>query len=561
MTDDEDIYKSALEEEGYDEAAAKHNAAALSSLTAEEIDEILELTYEDPVEFCKFFLHHKFPKEMPWVHRGILAIFTRKTDFLLRYGDLEKIVSHFVWKDENEEEHPIFHLREDGEGNVVAIDLDYTKYSMLMMPRGFSKTTLVGQAVILYFILFMVKKFIVYLSETAGHSEMQLNNVKAELEGNELIRAVFGNLVPDRTDPRKWTSTMFETLSDVVVACRGRGGQVRGLNHKGNRPDIILFDDVEDKESVKTSDQRLKTRDWFYSDVMPALPEMDPEATIAGLGTLLHQEALLMVLMKDPEWTSMVFSAIDRDGHALWPDNMSLAKLETKKKSYALAGRLASFYMEYMSQIRNDETAKFKESYFIIDPFVRQELITTAMVIDPAISDEEDADLCSIACAGMSEKGLIGVVDTWAKKGAEPREQVDRYFEYSLKNKVNHHGVEGIAYQRALIHLIREEMFRRGHYFEIEDIRHGRVAKDERILGVLQPRYASNYVVHVRRFPELETQLLDYPNGKKDLPDAVAMAITLLDPYAAQAADPEKDLGEDEYESLSELFGGDWRGH
>jgi len=559
--DEDEVYKSGLEDEAYPEEVRALQRERLETLTPEDITAILEETFEDPVQFGRFFLNHKFSKRIPWVHRGILAIYTRQTDFLLKYGELDKIVAHFVWEDDNGDEHPIFILNKDEAGNVISIDLQITKYSLLMMPRGFSKTTLVGQLVILYYILFEEKKFIVYLSETAGHSEMQINNVKAELEANELIRAVFGNLVPGRYDSRKWTAQMFETLTDIVVMCRGRGGQVRGLNHKGNRPDIILFDDVEDKESVKTDAQRLKTRDWFYSDVIPALPAMDPDATIAGLGTLLHPEALLMVLMKDPEWTSMVFSAIDRDGDPLWEDNMTLEDIEKKKKSFSLAGRLSSFYMEYMSQIRNDETAKFKQSFFIVDPFVRQELIAISQVIDPAISEEEEADFCALAVVGMTEKGLIGVVDTWLKRGASPREQVDIFFSMSKKNGSTLHGVESIAYQKALVHLIREEMFRKKHYFEIQTITHGKTGKDERILGVLQPRYASNYVVHLRRFVELETQLLDYPKGKKDLPDAVAMAITLLDPYAAQASDPDFDLGEDEYPPLDEVFGGDWRPH
>ena len=563
MEREEDSFVFASDE--VDDASRARQRTEAAELSPEEISTILELTYSDPVQFCKTFLDHKFPKEIPWVHRGILAIATRQTDFLVKYGDLDKIIRHFVWKedpdDEKSPEHPIFHPVVGKDGSIVSLDLDYTKYSLLMMPRGFSKTTLVGQAVVLYYILFREKDFIVYLSETSGHSEMQLNNVKAELEGNALIKTVFGNLVPDRYDTRKWTAKMFETLTDVVVVCRGRGGQVRGLNHKGRRPDCILFDDVEDKESVKTEEQRLKTRDWMYSDVMPALPAMNEESTIIGLGTLLHPEALLQVLMRDPEWTSMVFSAIDRDGDPLWADNMTLEDLAKKKKSYALAGRLSSFYMEYMSTIRAEETQKFKKSFFIIDPFIRQEMIAIAQVIDPAISEEEGSDFCSIANVGMSEKGLIGVLDTWAKVGALPREQVDMFFEMSSRNGATLHGVESIAYQKALVHLIREEMFRKHRYFEIESISHGNTGKDERILGVLQPRYANNYVIHARRFPELETQLLDYgnPGSKKDLPDVVAMAITLLDPYAAAAADPERDLGDDEAPPLIEVMGGDWR--
>ena len=117
-------------------------------------------------------------------------------------------------------------------------------------------------------------------------------------------------------------------------------------------------------------------------------------------------------------------------------------------------------------------------------------------------------------------------------------------------------GVESIAYQAALVHLLREEMFRKGYYFEVTPITHGRQRKEERVEGILQPRYASGYITHQRQFGILETSLLDWPNGKKDPPDAEAMAISLLDDYAPMAAPSDSDLGDDEYEPLEE-----WRAY
>ena len=80
--------------------------------------------YEDHVEFCGFVVEHLFSTKMPWVHRGILAIITRKTDFLLKYGELDKIVDHFVWRedptDEESPEHSIFTLVKDDDGNVIS---------------------------------------------------------------------------------------------------------------------------------------------------------------------------------------------------------------------------------------------------------------------------------------------------------------------------------------------------------------------------------------------------------------------------------------------------------
>lgn len=539
-------------------------------LTAEQIAEIAGKAYADPVFFLQFFLPHLFPNEVPWVHRGILAILTRKTDFLLNYGELDKIITNFVWCDDplapDPQWHSLFTPELDEAGNIVALHLRVTKYSSLMLPRGYSKTTLAGIGVVLYWILYQDKKFPVYISESATHAEMQLGNVRAELEGNERIISVFGYLVPDRQSSLKWSGDIIQTTTGVTVVARGRGGQVRGLNMNGNRPDCIVLDDVEDRDSVKTEEQRQKARQWFYGDVLPALPEMKENATILALGTLLHGEALLMTMHKDPQVTSIIFGVKDRQGDLLWEANMSEAKIESKKQQFVRAGQLSQYYMEYENTIRAVETQLFKPEQLIVSPKSREDMLAVAIALDPAISKKRRADYRAIAVVGMTNKGIIQGLDFWADKEATPREVVDKYFEMAVRWDCTLHGVEANAFQAVLIHIMKEEMFRKAKvlgpkaYFEIIPITHSATdgKKEDRITGILQPRFAAGYIHMQRRFPLLETQLQDFPNGKRDLPDVLAMAVHLLNPAAPAAAGVD-DLAEDEMESLDEVFDGDWR--
>lgn len=415
------------------------------------------------------------------------------------------------------------------------------KYTLVMMPRGFSKTTIINVAN-LWMVLYKVKKFILYLSESATHAIQQLATVRRELESNSKILAVFGVLQPERTAPQKWTDEQLETVTGVVLVAKGRGSQVRGINVNGNRPDHVTFDDLEDRESTSTAEQRKKTLAWFYEELKPVLPRMDDSADIVGLGTLLHPEALLMRLMSDPEWTVVKFGALDVDGAPLWAESMDLAAIEREKMSFARVGNLPGFYREYMSMVKDDASAKFKEEYLRWEP-TQRDFVAVAMAVDPAISKKRGSDGSAIAVVGMTVKGKIYVLDEWWKPGADPSEIVEEYFRLSKLWNVTTHGVESIAWQAALVHLIEEEQFRRGQYFKVNPITHG-TKKEERVEGVLQPRYAAGYIIHLRNFPALESQLLDWPNGKKDMPDALAMAITLLDPYAANAAG-EHDLGQD----------------
>jgi predicted phage terminase large subunit-like protein len=520
------------------------------SSVKEELKAIAQEAYDDPVYFCKTFLPHLFPQEIPWLHRGVLAILTRRTEFLHRYGEVDKIVENFVYERDGKIV-PIFHRRDDGSLYMVL-----GRYTLIMLPRGFAKTTLAGNAVPLYDILYGEQPFAIYVSETATHAQMQMENIKRELESNERIKAVFGALRPGREDSARWAQDAFETTSGMAMAARGRGGQIRGLKHGPHRPRKIIFDDLEDKESCSTEEQRKKTRTWFYGDVLPALPELDRDATVVGLGTLLHQDALLTYLERDPQWTVVKFGVRDRGGNWLWPANINEHKYEVKKKSAVLAGELSTFIMEYDNVYTSDESAKFKADSITYAPAPPRDELQVAVYCDPAISEAKDADFTVIAAVGMSAQGKLYVLDMLAQRGMSPREQVDKYFEFLLRWRPQKAGVESVAYQKALVHLIREEMFRKKYYIELTAVRNS-TNKIARINGILQPRYAAGYIVHTRRFPELEAQLLDFPNGKHDdAPDAVAGAIALLDPYAPMAAG--EDLGKDSMPPLSEVLG-EWR--
>lgn len=519
--------------------------------------DVLALLYADPIRFARVVLPEWFPSKMPWVHRGIVALLLERTDFLLNFGeedwpsgkgtwtpeDLDAIAKHFLYQPDPGNDAvpalPLFQVERDPQGVPVAVHMLSSRFMQVVLPRGMSKTTLFN-FVNLFKIAYQLTKFTVYISESAGHAERQLGNIKRVMEGNETFRALFGNLVPDRNDPLKWTEDLIEIRNGVVVQAKGRGSQIRGANVNARRPDTILLDDVEDKEAVRTAEQREKTVSWLMGDVRPALPRHS--GRVIALGTILHAEALLPQLAKTPDWVSVRFGALLGE-EPLWPWYMTPAQWKRERASYQRLGKLSQFYMEYQSVIHVDEgDRRFNTAAWRIAPRPRADFRAVAIACDPAISEDRRADAAVIAVVGMTEAGEIQVLDLWGKKGASPRELVDQYFAMHFQWYADFHGVESIAYQRALIHLLKEEMHRKSQahgnraYFAVQGLTHGRVGKVERIEGVLAPRYAAGYITHSRHFPALWDEALDWPNGKKDHLDAVAMAITLLDPVAGLAA-------------------------
>lgn len=529
-------------------------------MTEEELHYLRLQCYRDPTLYARTFKRSAFEFPMSWVHRGMIAILLGRADFLLKFGreewpkaewtwdesQLEKIIKYFTYKVDYD--NPYESPKALFEWNRVrnSINMTTSRFIVLMLPRGVGKTTIVNLANEIN-IVYQDVKFLVYVSETATHSISQLDNVKRELEDNDLLKATFGVLRPERSTGLSWSEDYVELTNGVVALCRGRGGQIRGLNVGFVRPDCIIVDDVEDEESVSTEEQMGKAKAWFYKALVPALPQMSGEGRIVAIGTLLHPQALLMNLVKNPEWCAVVFGALDPEGEPIAPFYMTVEQYAAKRLSYARIGMLTTFEMEYGSRVyQDDETRKFDPSKIKIQVMERTDFLAVSEVIDPAISEDKRAAYCAIGVVGITATGKLHVLDTWEKIGAHPMEQVERYFDLHFQWSPTHHGVEAIAYQAALVHLLQAEMFKRAKtwgakaYFEIiketKQLHGTERKKVPRVEGILAPRYKAGYISHQRHFPVLITQLNDWPLGKMDLPDVIAMCIALLDPFAATGA-------------------------
>jgi hypothetical protein len=527
-------------------------------------DAVLKST-EDPGFFCRYFLPHWFPSQMPAFHLGILALRTKKIDWLndpLYEDAIEFLLNEFKYaadpRDPTSTQLPVFLMGEDDKLIMVCDD-----YLNLILPRGFSKTTLMN-AVNLYDCLTDGTTFCVYISKSAEHAEMQLGNIKLELETNHLLRLGYGNLVPNRAAPEKWQADQIQLLNGAILVARGKGGQVRGLNYRARRPNKIMLDDVEDDGTAESPTERAKTERWFYSAVEKAGQVMEgakDEAwaqqplTIMNLGTLLGAKCLMMTLTVDPKFNTVKFGAKLKVGEPadqtmLWSYKYPYEFYQKERARHANIGKLAEFTRELDSSIRVTDDDKFPNQ-FIYEPVNRADLAEVSMFCDPAISEEADADDAAIVIAGRRLRdGALFFLDEWGGQGKTPREIIDKMFELHRRWQVTHTGIEAQAYQKALIYIAREEMALKRYWFIMEAVTRGsKENKDRRILGLLSPRYKNGILRHLRPLNKLEGNILDWPNGGKDYADAGASALALLNETAAMVI-PEAERSKGDYAPL-----------
>lgn len=180
-------------------------------------------------------------------------------------------------------------------------------------PRGHAKSTNLTFKDTLHAVVYAYKHYVILLSDTRDQAAGFLEAIKEELEENEALREDFGDLRGDI-----WREDVIVTKTKIKVQAKGAGQKVRGLKHKNWRPDLIVLDDIENDENVRTPEQRQKLLNWFDKAVSKC---GDDYTDFVYIGTVLHYDSLLVKVMKRAAYRSVKYQAVlSFSGSPLWDE-------------------------------------------------------------------------------------------------------------------------------------------------------------------------------------------------------------------------------------------------
>ena len=151
--------------------------------------------------------------------------------------------------------------------STVAKTRDFTQLA-LGLPRGFGKTTLV-KLFILYCILFTGKKFILIISSTAGLAENILADV-IDMLNEPNIKKVFGDWKLGIEKDTQGIKKFGYRGRNITIAALGAGTSLRGLNIKNERPDVMIFEDIQTRECADSQVQSDTLERWMVGTAMKA---------------------------------------------------------------------------------------------------------------------------------------------------------------------------------------------------------------------------------------------------------------------------------------------------
>lgn len=299
------------------------------------------------------------------------------------------------------------------------------------VPREHAKTTYGTTWNVIRCICLGLKKHIVLVGANKEQAEKKFINIRAELEDNPLLREDFGAGIAPKTSEytrrEKYSMREMSLANGVKIVSIEMRGKLRGLTHRGHRPDLVILDDPEDDDTVESDTERRRQQGWIDKALLNSLDSEN--GSVIWLGTLLHHDALLTRALNPQSenykgnWMHLQRDAMDvwdyDAGIPLWPEYWSREKLYAREQDI---GRVAMGF-EFFNMPVDPEQQIFKPEFwrwydygktireesgrfFLLDPLSRHKPLElhTYMGVDPAIGQDKRHDFTAIILIGVNQQ-------------------------------------------------------------------------------------------------------------------------------------------------------------
>lgn len=210
------------------------------------------------------------------------------------------------------------------------------------------------------------------------------------------------------------------------------------------------------------------------------------------------------------KWSVVYKKAYNPDGSLYFAEKLSHAFLDSAKRTMGSY----MFSNQYMNEIIPPELQTFKKEWFKYYAEIPKK-VNTFVYIDPALSETASADFTGVVVVQVDTNGQWYV--PFARRyRITPTQTIELMFRLNDQFKPNIMGIEEVAYQKALLYFLDEEMRRRSIILPVKGIKPPTDRnKESRILS-LQPRFEWGHISLTQGLTDLEMELLQFPRGSHD---------------------------------------------
>lgn len=383
------------------------------------------------------------------------------------------------------------------------------------------------------------RRYIIAFSDSEDQAIAWLRNFKMELDQNALLQEDYPELCATTVKGASGKAYMdnrnaTQRANGFVFQAKGVDSAILGANIGGVRPEVILFDDIEPPESNYGPTELKKRKNTILSTHF----YLNTFANVAFVGTTTMSGSLIDQMRKvgearqdfdgdpdtfkstlDPEMQWVVDANIkthyypaiveteDGGEASLWPEMWPLEDWEGQRGT-------REFAMNMMNKPLSGEEGYWDDGDIEVD---RAEYGNTILSIDPAVTTARRSDYTAFAVISRGQDNKIYLRHVEQIKGDSDTIR-DR-----AKELVETFGVGVTLVETNQGGDLWKQVFKslpgRVRYLN------QRTKKEVRIAQAAD-FYKRSRVRHTKHFPQLEEQMLAYPNvAHDDLVDAVATGV------------------------------------
>lgn len=281
------------------------------------------------------------------------------------------------------------------------------RYAIVSAFRESAKTTIFTTCFPLWAIMGVQEvKYVVIVAMTKDQAERYLENIKIELETNHLLQKDLGPFRITSKGEQNWTKTDID-LPDygarITIISQNQG--YRGIKYGHHRPDLIICDDLEDVNSVRSEEMRDKMYRKILSDLIPA--GHNQKTRYFFVGNLIHEESYLMRLKanlvdKGNNGIFLKIPLLDRNGNSNWHEKFPDSQMDELRRR---VGSQNVFNKEYLLIPHADNESIVKDKwikrYDDLPNRNQAQLLEIAIAIDPAFTIKKTSDYTAIVIGGV----------------------------------------------------------------------------------------------------------------------------------------------------------------
>jgi phage terminase large subunit-like protein len=411
---------------------------------------------------------------------------------------------------------------------------------------------------------------ILFISSTSNLATKQLKFIKDILTCDNYSILWPEMVNREETKREKWTEREIsvddprrkaESVREPSIFTAGLTTNIVGLHC-----DICVLDDVVVSGNAYTEDGREKVKDQY--GLLSSVEHVGAREWVVG--TRYHPDDLYAQLLEikmeeydadgkivaspslfernsDHGIPETVESIGDGSGEFLWPRQQRYdgkwfgfdrEALATKKKQYL---NQTHFRAQYYNDPHDVGASVFKRELFqYYEPgwlnarngrwFFRDERLNVFAAVDFAFTVNKRSDYTAIVVLGIDGKQNFYILEIDRFQTKSPSEQIKRILALHQKWGFRKIRAEVVAAQESIVTDLKESYIRPlGLALSVEDYRPGRWSgsKEERIMAVLEPKYANKQIWH---YPTGNCQILEeeliYANpAHDDVKDALASVV------------------------------------